>query len=141
MAVILQIADAVVVELNAAVFGQPFQAVRHYLPRFELSEMNTLKVSVVPKSVISQGLDRNRDRFDYRIDVAVQKKTDLSAATLDALVNLTEEIGDFLRTQPLTAFPNARCVGVETTPIYAPEHLDEYRQFTSVLSASYSVWR
>lgn len=140
-ATIVTLADAVVAQLNAAAFSQPVAAVRHYLPRFELSEMNTLKVSVVPKSVTTLSLDRNRDRFEYRLDVAVQKKTDVTLPVLDALVALVEEIADHLRTQRLTAFPEARCSGVETNPVYAPEHLDEFRQFTSVLTATYSLWR
>ena len=65
-ATIIAIADAVVAQLNATSFSQPLQAERHYLPQFELSEMTELRASVVPRSVASKGLDRNRDSFDYR---------------------------------------------------------------------------
>jgi hypothetical protein len=76
MAVILDIADAVVAQLNGTAFSQPLTAERHYQPKFDLSEMTELKVSVVPRALASKTLDRNRDTFDYVIDVAVQKKTD-----------------------------------------------------------------
>jgi hypothetical protein len=46
MAVILDIADAVVAELNATAFSQPLTAERYYRPQFELSEMTELKVTV-----------------------------------------------------------------------------------------------
>ena len=109
MAVILDIADAVVAQLNATPFSQPLTAERHYQPRLELS--------------------------------AVQKKTDMSQASLDALMTLVEEIADHFRTQPLASYPNARCTEVKNEPVYALEHLDEFRQFTSVITLTYRVWR
>ena len=141
MATIAEVATAVVATLNAGSFSQPFTAVRHYLPRFELPEMATLKVSVVPKGIASQALDRNRDRVDYRIDVAVQHKTGVDLATLDALMTLVEEIADYLQATPLVGYPQARCVEMVNEPVYAPEHLEEFRQFTSVLTFTYRVWR
>ena len=89
-ATILAIADAVVAQLNATSFSRPLHAERHYLPQFELSEMTELRVSVVPRSVASKGLDRNRDSFDYQLDVAVQQKLDPTPGNLDALVALVE---------------------------------------------------
>jgi hypothetical protein len=141
MAVILDIADAVVAALNSGTFSQPVVAERHYQPRFELSEMTNLKVSVVPRSLSSRSLDRGRDSFDYQIDVAVQQKTDMSQAALDALMTLVEEIADHFRTQPLAGYPQARCTEVKNEPVYALEHLDELRQFTSVLTLTFRVWR
>jgi len=141
MAVILDIADSVVAQLNGGSFSQPLTAERHYQPRFELSEMTELKVSVVPRSLASKTLDRNRGTFDYLIDVAVQKKTETSRASLDALMTLVEEIADHFRTQPLASYPNARCTEVKNEPVYALEHLDEFRQFTSVITLTYRVWR
>ena len=140
-ATIVTLADAVVQQLNAASFSRPFTAARHYLPRFELAEMVTLRVSVVPRSVTSQALDRKRDSFDYRIDVAVQQKLDPTPEHLDALMELVEEIADHLRSAPLAGYPAARCVEVENMPIYAADHLDEFRQFTSLLTLTYRVWR
>lgn len=139
MAVILDIADSVVAQLNGTTFSQPVTAERHYQPKFELSEMTDLKVSVVPRSLASKTLDRNRDSFDYQIDVAVQQKTDMSQASLDALMTLVEEIAD--QTQPLASYPNARCTEVKNEPVYSLEHLDEFRQFTSVITLTYRVWR
>ncbi len=140
-ATILDIADAVVAQLNAASFSQSLTAERHYQPKFDLSEMTELRVSVVPRSLASKSLDRNRDTFDYLIDVAVQKKTDMSQAALDALMALVEEIADHFRTQLLAGYPNARCTEVKNEPVYALEHLDEFRQFTSVITLTFRVWR
>jgi hypothetical protein len=84
---------------------------------------------------------RNRDSFDYLIDVAVQKKTDMSRASLDALMTLVEEVADHFRTQPLAGFPGARCTEVKNEPVYALEHLEELRSFTSVITLTFRVWR
>lgn len=140
-ATILALADAVVEQLNATAFSQPVVAVRHYQPCFELAEMTELRVSVVPRSVASKALDRNRDGFDYRIDVAVQRKIEPTAGNLDALMELVEEIADHFRSHPLAGFPQARCTEVANEPVYAMEHLEELRQFTSVLTLTYRVWR
>lgn len=140
-ATIVTIADAVVAQLNAATLSQPIVARRHYLPVFELAQMTELRVSVVPRSIASQSLDRNRDRFDYQVDVAVQQKLEPSVENLDALVALVEEIADHLRTEPLATFPEARCTEVVTEPVFAPEHLEEFRQFTSVLTLTYRLGR
>lgn len=140
-ATIIAIADAVVEELNGAPFSQPLVAVRHYQPVFELAGMTGLKVSVVPRSVASQALDRNRDRLECTIDVAVQQKLEPTAEHLDPLMALVEEIADHFRRRPLAGFPQARCTATANDPVYAPEHLEEFRQFTSVLTLTFQVWR
>jgi hypothetical protein len=141
LATIIQIADAVVAQLNAATFSQPLTAARHYAPSFKLPDMKTLHVSVVPRGISSTSLDRSRDTFSYEIDVAVQKKTDGEQPTLDALMTLVEEIGDHFRVGPLASFPGARCLDVKNSPVFSPEHLDEFRQFTSVLTLTFRVVR
>lgn len=140
-ATIVQIADAVVAELNAVAFSRLVAAERHYLPQFELAELTELRVSVVPRSLASKVLDRHRHSFDYQIDVAVQQKIEPTPGNLDALMALVEEIADHFRSEPLAGYPQARCTEVENVPVYAPEHLDEFRQFTSVLTLTFKVWR
>ncbi len=140
-ATIVAIADAVTAELSAHGFSQPLVAARHYLPTFELATMTDLHVTVVPRSISSKSLDRQRDSYDYEIDVAVQQKVDPTLVNLDALVLLVEEIADHFRHEPLAGLPAARCVGVQNTPVYAAEHLQELRVFTSVLTLTFRMWR
>jgi hypothetical protein len=142
MAVILEIANAVVAELNGATFSMPFTAVRHYQPKFDLMEMKTLHVSVVPRSLLAaKAVDRNQASVDYLIDVGVQQKTDMSQAALDGLMALVEEIADHFRGKPLSGYPSARCMVVKNEPIYFPDHLEQLRQFTSVLTLTFRLWR
>ena len=137
---ITDIADAVVTELNAATFSQPVTAQRHYQPTFELKDMGTLHVTVVPKGVELQGATRAMVQADVQIDIGVQKKlASIEPAEIDPLLRLVEEIADYFRTHRLTGQPNAMWVKTANVPIFAPEHLAELRQFTSVLTLTFRV--
>jgi hypothetical protein len=139
--VLIDIADAVVSELNAATFSVPLTAQRGYRPVFELGEMTALHVTVVPHGQAGQALDRNRDSFDYAIDVAVQQKVEPTNVALDALMALVEEIADHFRRKSLPGFPAANCVEVKNDPVYSLDHLEEFRAFTSVIALTFRVWR
>jgi hypothetical protein len=141
MATILDIADAVVAELNHTAFSRPLSAERHYVPQFTIEEMDTIRVSVVPSGLSSTALDRSRDVFEYTINVAVQQKVMPPNPAFDALMGLVEEIADHFRAAALASFPNARCTEVKNDPVYAPDHLTELGQFTSVLTLTFKVWR
>ena len=141
------IADAVTAALNAATLSQSFTAVRHYLPEFDLKEMETLHVSVVPAELDEETADRTRDRAEYKIHVAVQKRVakqdppGLDTATIDALMQLVEEIDDLFRHNRLAGYEQAHWAKTENKPIYDPKHLKEHGQFTSLLVFTFRVTR
>ncbi len=143
----IQIADALTAALNDATLSQPFTAVRHYLPEFDLKEMNELHVSVVPAELDEEMSDRSRDRAEYKIHVAVQQRVakqappGLDTAAIDGLMRLVEEIDDLLRHKPLPGYPQAHWIKTENKPIYDPKHLKEHGQFTSLLAFTYRVVR
>ena len=56
-------------------------------------------------------------------------------------MTLAEEVGDHLRFQRLPSFPNAMWLRTENDPVYAPEHIRELRQFTSILTLTFRVAR
>jgi len=142
LSTIIQIADTVVTELNAGTFSQPLTAARHYVPSFELKDMNDLRVSVVPKGMVVTPLDRSRNTHDAQIDLAVQKKFATGdAAEIDPLVTLVEEIADFFRLRRLDSFRGAHWIKTEHNPIYAQDHWEEMRQFTSVVTLTFRVAR
>lgn len=88
MAVIIDIADAVVATINAATLSRPVQAVRSCLPEFELRDMGTLHISVVPAELEEEMADRERDFGDYTIHVAVQQR--VGNPIIDNADNLAE---------------------------------------------------
>jgi hypothetical protein len=142
MALIVDIADAVVAELNAGTFSQSFTAQRLYRPEFDLREMAALHVTVVPRGVETLTVSRSSVQYDVSVDVAVQQKlSGESNAEIDPLMNLVEEIATFFRLRRLSAYPNASWLRTENEPVYSPGHLEELRQFTSVLNLTFRVVR
>lgn len=140
-ATIIAIAEAITVQLNSQTFSQSFTATRHYQPLFDLASLTTLRVSVVPRGLTSKTLDRSRDTFDYEIDIAVQQKIEPVLVNLDALMALVEEVADHFRQNPLNSYPGARCLEVRNAPVFASEHLQELRLFTSVLTLVFRIAR
>lgn len=147
-AVVIDIANAVVSELNAATLSLAFTAERRYVPRFklrknqpgegaDLPDLETLRVTVVPRELSAATLTRRSHDFDYLIDVAVQKRLDDDEpATVDPYMRLTEEVIDLFRGGTLTTV-DAKCVAVANEPIYAPELLNDANVFTSVVTLTF----
>lgn len=136
---IVTIADAVVTELNATHFSKTFTAARLYLPQFNLADMTTLHVSVVPKGVAYGEYSRASMLGQYQIDVAIQQKTTGADTEADALLALVDEItGHFVN---LRLDCGAACVKIENDPIYDPEHMRENNLFTSLLTLTFSAER
>lgn len=142
MPLVTDVADAVAAELNGHAFTQPFTAKREYVPLFELPEMKTLHVTIVPKGMTVAQIARDRCTYDVQVDVAAQKKFDVGdSAELDPLLGLAEEIADFFRFKTLPGPLGAAWTKTEHTALYGPEHMDRLRQFTSVLTLTFRVMR
>ncbi len=146
MPLITDIADAVVTEVNTPGSVSPLEgvavAVRQYRPRKELKDLKVLAVTVVPKAVEVGGATRGTQQFDCEIDVAVQQKlADDSDTAIDPLVQKVEQLIDYLSRRRLAALPEVVPVKVQNNPIYAVEHLDELRVFTSVITITYRALR
>jgi beta-lactam-binding protein with PASTA domain len=139
------IADAVAAELNAAgagTFSIPFTAIRRVLPEFELAELKTLAVTVVPKSVEISTQTRSNCFRDISVDIGIQKKLD-KAPGLDPDVAtigvLADQITNFLRKRTLSAANYVVWVKTVNDVVYSPEHLAEQRVYTSVLTVLYRM--
>lgn len=142
MSTTLELADAVVASLNATGFSLPFTAERKYQPVFELADLETVQVGVVPKSLGITTAARNTGYYDVAVDIGVQKKVTVEDdAELDGLMVLVEEIADHLRMKRLDTAPDAAWLSIANEPVFAPEHLEQWRQFTSILTVTYRVRR
>lgn len=142
MSVISDIAAAVVSEINAAELSQPVTAERTFLPVFDLEDMQDLHVTIVPRGVTTLPGGRGHNQHDYAIDIAVQKKLDaVSNAEVDTLLGLVQELADLFRFKRLTDAPNAAWLKTENVPVYSPEHLEQLRQFTSVITITFRIMR
>lgn len=150
MSVLTDIAESLTTELNDAAaadaFDQSFVAQRRYLPLYKLGEMKALHVTVVPKGESVQQASRNGNQHDYQVDVAVQQRVGgegdvLDQSVLDGLMTLVEQISDYFAKRRLGAFATAVWVRSEHEPVYAPDHLEQMRQFTAVITFTYRVIR
>jgi hypothetical protein len=136
----VQISDAVVAELRAGQFSRTFVPVRRLLPVRDLAELDELRVTVIPRAMESVPLARTTEKRTYTIDVGVQQRVgqdvELDAATV---MSVAEEIAEFLRNRPLAEMKTASYVGHGIDPIYSPEHLEELRVATSVVTVRYTL--
>jgi len=147
MAVLADISDAVVAALNGHTFGMSFTAARSYRPVYTREEMKDLHVTVVPGGYSMENLGRGQVQEDYTVEIAVQQAPEtMGNAALDPLVGLVEEIRDFfLANRRLAAMPSVICLraafAAGSDRGYAPEHLDQLQQFTSVMALTFRVVR
>ena len=144
MKLAFDIADAVVAELNAApaeTFSEAYTAVRRAIPLYDIAELKSLTVTVVPKKVEIAAATRATSSYEFAIDIGIQKKigkdTDAEVTALSVIVG---EIVDYLISKrKLTAASWAQFVRIANEPVYSPEHLAEDRVFFSIVTVSYSA--
>jgi hypothetical protein len=137
---ILQLADLLVAELNAYSFSQTFQAVRGYLPTFELPDMDTLRVTVVPKQDDGKLDTRASSVHEFAIDIGIQKKPPtIDNADLDPLMYLVQEIADYFLFGKRPG--GTTLITPQVRILFLQEHLQKFRQFTAVLTLTFKGWR
>jgi hypothetical protein len=142
MSLILDVADAIATALKS----EPLKldAVRAYRPEFDLTELKTLRVSVVPKAIEITNLGRRANQHDVSVDVGIQQKVDpADTAALDALMDQVQKISEQLRLGRLDLPGGGSAIWgkTENDPIYSPEHLETKQVFTSVLTFTFRVVR
>lgn len=137
---IVTIADQIVTDLNNGSFSLPFTAERAYLPVYDLPDAGTLKVTVVPKSDEGSLDSRSQSKHDYAIDIGVQQKpAAIDNASLDPLMRLVQEIADYFLFGKTPG--GASLIAPEIRILYFPEHLQQLRQFTAVVTLTFRGWR
>jgi hypothetical protein len=138
---------AIVTDLNGHEFSLAFTATRSWRPRFTLEEMNVLHVTVLPRTLSPAPADRSETEKTVEIDVGIQQRYDAEtlegqseADWLDSLAALAEEVADFCKPpyRP-AAYPAAVTMEVAASVAPNPEHLDELRQYTGVVTLTMQV--
>lgn len=151
-ATVIQLADAVVTLLNAGSYSQTFTATRKYRPVFDLKELTTLRVTVVPREITEDLASRAMVSERHLIDIAIHKQLSASSdedeesaeiiTAADALMYFVEQLRDalVLGTLTLTDDVVAKCVVAQNAPIYSPDDFTA-RKFISVITATYDLVR
>jgi hypothetical protein len=143
MSISTQLANAVVTELknNALDFSIPFEPIMLVLPYFEPAELQTVRVSVVPRTFEIERVSRCSVKYTIGIDIGIQRRIENTPEeTVSILGNLVEEIARFLKETTLQDFPAAQLNNITNDPIYVPEHLQQKRTFTSILEIKYCTF-
>ena len=139
MAIIIDIADAVVARLNGASLSQVFVAERTYLSILNLETLNGLQVFVSPAMLTVSRFDlATRQAFLPQIQIGIRQRVTLATEDVDPLVVLTQEIIELFRPVLLPG-TFAKCQGIENTPIYDPMFLDEKHVFLTTILLTYQV--
>lgn len=148
-AVTIQLADAMVAALNAAVdegeaFGdETFTAVRRTVPKFALEDLKDLTVVVCPRSRDDQMHTRGSNLLEIKVDVGVLKKLDGNDAAIeersDELALLCERIIAFFNQRRLEQMPSATWNGSALQAVVDAEAYAKERLFRSAVTLTYNV--
>ena len=135
----ISIADEVVTSLNGFSYGIAFTAARKLWPFYELKDLSSLKVTVVPKSVEMTMMTRTAMEFNYQIDIAVQKSvTSPDASEVSTLMDLAVSIANSFRSKVYSAL-GAVCFKQTIDPLYSIDHIAPPSVFTSVIVLTFKV--
>ena len=144
---ISQVAEQVKVTLNAGSYSQSVTGDRRWLPEYNISELGTLTVTVVPNAESVESIGRTNVRDEYTIDIGIQKllgthKPGDTAyiSEIDGLVKVAKEIADRFRVSPnhtLNTTPKARWIRTEIPAPYSPDDLKEHGVFMTVVRLTF----
>ena len=129
----IQMADAVLRKIKEAF--PDIQAERRYVASLELKDTKETRIIVVPKDISYERSSRSHNNVQVVVDVALMKKFQKGdAAELDPLCELVESILKLFDSKPLG---DALCLKAQNDPIYAQEHYEKWRQFTSLITLTF----
>lgn len=130
MSSIIDVAHEVANELG------DYGAMIYFAPEFALDSIENLIVAVVPKGIEFTAHSRSENEKIVKIDIGVMKKC--SDGEIESLLDTVQNICDrFARLR--LGNTRALCVKVENNPVYAPEHLLQRKQFTSVITLTFKI--
>jgi hypothetical protein len=136
---VLQLAEKIVQTLNAGSFTLPFTAIRTLFPFYELKDLSTLRVTVVPKAVNIATATRSSSEFDYQIDIAIQKAVKSpDDAEVTALTELALAIAKSFRNKVYQDI-GAVCFKQSIDPLYSVEHIQPPSVFTSIITLNFKI--
>lgn len=128
MSEVLNIANAVAEELS------DYHAEVSYFPEYELRDLDTMRVAVVPLSTAYKSVSRSAHEELPKVQIGILKRCDEDR--LDAMLQFVESLGLGFLNKKLAG---ATCICVAYNPIYSPEHLRERGQFTCVIELTFKL--
>lgn len=137
MSTAFDIANAVCSELNAE-FASEFAAVVMAVPLAKVEDLGSVKVTIVPRSLVPAQMTRSGRTMDVTVDVGIQKRV-ADDADIEAMADLGERVLGFLWRHALATMPTAQFIEATNDPIMNSEHLQANHVFTGLVSVTYRV--
>lgn len=134
----IDIAQAIVDELNSGDFSLAIQAERDYLPTKALETMGVDPIVLVaPAGDTAENLTRKHDLFTVQTQIGVLRRFDRKPARsdLDPLMKLVLEIRQYFRKRALKDFPGMTCTRHASG--YSDDHLERLLQFSNVITLTH----
>ena len=142
--VAIELAEALKDALNDGSWSQTFTATREYDLTAELQDDDeAVHVAVSVRSDSGEIETRGATESTAEINIVVRQKNDCTNAKLDALMLLLLEFRDDQVGGRLTTATqgDAFCEGWTRQPAYYPRHIRDFRQFTGLLTLTFSLTR
>ena len=146
---LVMVAEAVANELRGETFTLNPTVERTYVTVLKLSDLGALRIDVQAGDLEADLATRGESEYTCAVGIAVRKRFDvededaasgkIDVKEIDRLILLVEEIHAFFVERPLSAYPEAVWASVEFQPLYSPQHLREWRQFTGIVALTYTV--
>jgi hypothetical protein len=134
----LTIADEIAAVINAATLSPSVTATRSYVVRWELADLKTPRVDVVPVSLEETRIDRVSTRRLVGVDIAIQARLSSDAtAVADPLIDLADSIAGLFRFKLLPS-GLARNTLLEHV-LYSVDDLEKHRVVKTILRLTYSL--
>ena len=129
----IEMADFVLAKIKTS-FPE-IKAERQYVASLELKDTKETRIIVVPKEISYERASRSQNSVQVAIDVALMRKFQKGdAAELDPLCETVEQILKLIDGIPLE---DTLCIKAQNLPIYAQEHFEKWRQFTSLITLTF----
>ena len=115
-------------------------AIRQYIPRTTLSELDTTQVFVVPRGVTTEIYTRGSFQYTHTVEIGIQAHTqDVNDSTVvDPISYLVEQIQHKLLGEEVCGITCLECNSVlADDSIFAKEHLVNDNVLTAVLVARF----
>ena len=138
------VCDALVTALAGQAWSVPFSAARKYRPEFTLEQLETVQAAVCAERVSKLRVARNTWQEDAVVTVGLQKRVsavgDQAEVDCDEMVQVWEEVCEFLQGNDLTLVPGAKLVAMDV--VHADrQHLNENHVWTGTATLTYRGFR
>lgn len=130
------LAISVVNSLNTQAWPYGFSATREYRPIFDLGDLESIRVVVVPRSIERTRLTRSLVVQEQAIQIGVLKRVE-NDSQIGQLVQFCDQITEYFAGATISS---NQCVRVIYDPVYDPESLEKNRQFSGIITLFFKVF-